>query len=136
MHLRRAVLLFAIVLGLAAVAASLAPPPAERERREEPPPAPAPPAERLPPDRPQVAEFPARAGRLVTRQVEAGERAVVEVRVDSPGEVSIDGLGLLQAADPATPAVFDVLPSRSGSYAVRFAPIEAPARQLGLLRVR
>jgi hypothetical protein len=129
MHLRRAVLLFAIVLGLAAVAASLS-----RERdgedgrsaRSEAPVGRAP--KRAPtasPGRAGAVERPlrfdaSRASR--TLALEQGRAGVVEVRVPAPGQVDIEGLGLTASAEPLTPARFDVLAREPGRHPVRFTP--------------
>ena len=124
MHLRRALLLFAIVLGMAALVASLSRPIEERrgdsERREPrepgPPTVSAPPAQELP----EALSFD--ASETETMRLRAGVAATVEVSVDEPGNVEIPGLGLSAAADPVTPARFDVLASRPGRYQLLFTP--------------
>lgn len=139
MHLRRALLLFAIVLGFAAVAASLAPPPTEETATDSTTAQPLPPPP--PPDAPPVAGAPEEL-RFVTggerperRTIEAGERAVVTVAVDDRGQVAIAGLGLVQAAEPGTPARFDVLASRAGRYEVTFRPVEGEPVRIGIIEV-
>ena len=139
MHLRRALLLFAIVLGFAAIAAWLAPPPTD-EDADEPSttveaPAPA------PDDRAPAARAPEELG-FVTgeeeperRRVEAGRRAVVTVAVQDSGQVSIEGLGLLQSAEPGTPARFDVLLTRAGRYEITFQPVEGRPERIGIIEV-
>jgi hypothetical protein len=120
-HLRRALLLFAIVLGLAAVAASFSrsgdeapqsPPPAA-PAREEPTVSPGPSAER-----PAALRF--NAARDRTRRLEVGRPATVEVAVDEPGQVQIPLLGLSSPAAPVTPARFDILPSEARRYRIVF----------------
>ena len=136
MHLRRALLLFAIVLGMAALVASLSGP-IEQGRdsttaREPTKPGPA------------VAE-PGPAAEPATslsfdgpenesKRLAAGRAATVEVSVAEPGEVSIPGLGLTEPADPDTPASFDVLATSEGSYEVVFMPASgAPNEHAGKL---
>ena len=127
MHLRRALLLFVIVLGMAALAASLSRPADDRDEREQA----AEPRTTEQPSPPTAgpgagvvlagAGLVRRRGRRV-RRVEAGEAATLEVSVTEPGSVEIPGLGLTASADPLTPARFEVLPSRPGDYEIVFKP--------------
>ena len=137
MHLRRALLLFALVLGLAALAALLSPPGRKREDRT-----PVAPGEGLPELSPgPSAGGPARLrfsdeGKPERRSLRAGRPAVVTVRVGEPGQVELDGLGLSAPAEPLTPARFDVLTDRLGRYRVRFtAAGRTRAETVGVLRV-
>ena len=121
MELRRALLLFAIVLGLAAIVTSVSRP---REARDPPPGAP--PASSVAAPRAGAAEpleirF-ERPSKLRTRRLETGRPTTVIVTVDEPGQVEIEGLGLSAAAEPLTPARFDVLASDEGRHRVRFTP--------------
>ncbi len=117
-------LLFAIVLGMAALVASLSRPvddrrddSAQREPTEPGPPTASPaPA----PELPEALSFD--ASETETMRLPAGAAATVEVSVDEPGSVDIPGLGLSAAADPVTPARFDVLASRPGRYELLFTP--------------
>lgn len=131
MHVPRALLLFAIVLGLAAVAASLSrsgdegdsPPPrsADNETRTETSPTLAPgDAETQPAAAPETLAFMVEDPRR--RGLEAGRAATVEVLVDEPGQVSIPDLGLTAAGEPVTPARFDVLVPEEGRYPIVFTP--------------
>jgi hypothetical protein len=137
-HLRRAVLLFAIVLGLTAIASSVAPPPREATRNgapattEAPAPAPAPPE----PIRTLGFEYPVPGSRPRSVTLEKGAHVVIAVRANTPGEAAVPRLGLTDDADPDTPASFDVLISDDGRYDVLFAPVSggAPSR-LGTLVV-
>jgi len=123
-HLRRALLLFAIVLGMAALAASLARSPdprrddaAPREPREAGPPTAAPqPA----PDAPSALSFDAAEKESV--RLAAGAAATVEVSVEEAGTVDIPELGLSATADAVTPARFDVLATNPGRYELTFTP--------------
>ena len=129
MHLRRALLLFAIVLGLAAIAASVSRQPQESGERAERPPAPA------PEERPSVSAPPARstveltfnAEREKSRSLDSGRPATVFVEVDEPGLVEIPDLGLSSTADPLTPARFDVLVSEPDRYRIVFTPAAGDA---------
>jgi hypothetical protein len=127
-HLRRALLLFAIVLGLAAVAASVS-----RPRDSETPPTTS--TEQAPTIEPGTAEAPPPgeagpgsvdvtfdADKAQTHRIRAGQAATVVVEVPEAGQVSIDDLGMTDTAEPTTPASFDVLTSNVGRYAVTFMP--------------
>jgi hypothetical protein len=125
-HLRRALLLFAIVLGMAALAASLSRPADDGGEPEQP-------AAQAPPDRgpPTAAPTPATGPREPvsfdasadeSRRLPAGSAATVEVTVTEPGSVEIPDLGLSTEADALTPARFEVFPSRPGDYEIVFTP--------------
>ena len=146
MHLRRALLLFALVLGVAALAASfsrdsgsrdpLAPtdPNATQTQTETAPTA-------TPGDTPVAGgEAPATLRFDVaedqTRRLETGAAASVEVSVEEPGLVSIPLLGLSGPAEPVTPARFDVLVPNAGNYPIVFTPaLGDEEREVGLLSV-
>ncbi len=134
MHIRRALLLFAIVLGLAALAASLSrtgdenpPRPAEQATTSTPEPKPETTPRAAP--REETTEV-ADGGSIVelnaaedkSGRIEAGRSATLEVAVVQPGQVTIPDLGLTAAADPLTPARFDVLVTSPGRYAIEFSP--------------
>ena len=133
MQIRRVLLLFALVLGLSAVVASLAPPPEEAgddERATDTTvatsPAPGPAVPRMPV---RIAA----GGPQVTRRVQEGSSFRLEVPVREPGDVVVDRLGLRQSADPHTPAQFYVLASPPGRYAVAFVPVLGDRRVIGHL---
>jgi hypothetical protein len=142
-HLRRALLLFAIVLGLAAVAASLSR--SREEPREQP--APSPPASSAERTEPNVspgqiipAQPPARlrfvAERDQTRQLEFGQPGTLEVAVEDSGQVEIPLLGLTTTADSLTPARFEVLPPEARRYPITFTPAAGDeTREAGTLLV-
>ncbi len=137
MHLRRALLLFVVVLGLAALAASLSRPRSERSNRRAQPPAPVTPTVEPGPaaTEPTRLSFTA-GGRPQTRRLQAGRAATVTVRVREPGQVELQGLGLTTAAEAVTPARFEVLVRRPGRYPVRFMPAGHTQTLLaGVLRV-
>ncbi len=121
MHIRRALLLFAIVLGMAALVASFSRPPENRtptERSEQPGPPTAAPAPVDNPPRPISLD----ATSQDRRRLEQGRAATVEIAVDEPGIVEVPDLGLTASADERTPARFDVFPTRTGDYAILFRP--------------
>jgi hypothetical protein len=132
-HLRRALLLFAIVLGLAALAASVsrprdeggggeplgpgAPPATETQRTPTATPGP---ESQAGPDAPITFA----AGGADEHSIAAGQSATVLVEVDDPGQVEIPELGLNDAATPVTPARFEVF-APPGAYELRFTPAGA-----------
>jgi len=142
-ELRRALLLFAIVLGLAAVVSSLANPRTREDRAADEP------ARTTPEANPSSSTATAQpaAGQTAvirfavgkprkTETVRAETAATVEASVEEPGEVRIDGLGLIAQATPLTPARFDVLSTRPGRYPVRFRAVpDSESRLLGFLQV-
>jgi hypothetical protein len=122
-HLRRALLLFAVVLGLAAIVASVSR--TDRGSHSEPP------RPRAGPEKPRRS--PPRAAEAVLVRFAAGERrtvrrlavgrpAVVSVTAGQAGLVSIPGLGLSRSAEPSTPARFDVFQTEPGRFGVVFSP--------------
>lgn len=135
MHLRRALLLFAIVLGLAAVAAALSTPP--QQRRAEPRRADRPPPRRQPRAAAQVTRILFRQrGRPAVRRLDVGQAAVVTVEVERPGQVELPALGMAASAEPLTPATLEVLPPSAGRYQLRFtAAGELASERLGVLAV-
>ena len=144
MHLRRALLLFAIVLGLAAVAASVSRPrtespgdgagggqPTATEQQGPPTAAPGPADPAAPVE---LTFFAADPG---PQRINAGQAAIVHVDVEEPGQVHIEDLGLSASAEPLTPARFDVFTRATGRHPVTFEPAgdEAVPEQVGALVV-
>lgn len=121
-ELRRALLLFAIVLGLAAIVAAVSGSRSDRTRTRAAEPA-APPAAiaRPGPARETTIRFDA-AGPASTRSAHVDESVTVDVKVDEPATVELQGLGLADDAEPLTPARFDVLATRPGRHAVLLIP--------------
>lgn len=75
-------------------------------------------------------------GRPRTERVTAGDSAVVTASVDQPGQVEVEGLGLLAAAEPATPATLP-LSAQPGRYSVLFTPSrDGEPRRIGTLIVK
>jgi hypothetical protein len=121
-HVRRALLLFAIVLGLAAIAASVSRTPEESGERAE---------RRIEPRAPTVspgrsvssrgtAELSFDAGRDQKRRLDSGRPARVFVEVEEPGLVEIPDLGRNAPADPLTPARFELLVPDPGRFDIAF----------------
>ena len=138
MHLRRAVLLFALVLGLAAVATAVSGSRRERAAEQRSPRAVEPPAgSAAPPEARGPAHIRFRPGDAVrVRHLHVGQPALLTVEVSRPGQVEIPGLGLTAPADPVTPARFDVLASEPGRFALRFTPAgEVASGRVGTLSV-
>lgn len=139
MELRRALLLFAIVLGVAAIASSLA-----RPRDEERPatdatttvaaPSATEPAAKSP--QPTTIQF-GTAAKPQTRRLEIGQPATVLVDVETPSQVDIPSLGLTDTAEPLTPALFEVLATAAGSHPIMLQPAasEALPSKVGTLKV-
>jgi hypothetical protein len=128
-HLRRALLLFAIVLGLAAIAASVSRPRDADDRTESLRTSPAttetergPPAEPAPDRPPSTAELTFSTRDPGAQRVRAGQAVTVLVEVEEPGQVEIADLGVSAAAQPLTPARFDVLTRTGGRYRITFTP--------------
>jgi hypothetical protein len=139
-HLRRALLLFAIVLGLAALAASISRPPEDSGDRDEQPRARQQTPSVSPGNEPasrDTIEVVFDAERAQVRRLDAGEPATVLVEVEEPGLVEIPDLGVSSPADPLTPARFELLVSDLGSFEVTFlvAGGELP-ETAGTLQVR
>jgi hypothetical protein len=149
-HVRRALLLFAIVLALAAVAASLSrsgdDDPLSPEQQATTTTTTTTPEQETTPraapreDTTDVAQSSAtvemNAAEDKSARVEAGRSTTLEVAVVEPGQVDIPDLGLTAAADPLTPARFDLLVNSPGRYGVEFTPSEGnEARSAGTLVV-
>ena len=117
MHLRRAILLFALVLGLAALAAAVSPS-REESRPSLTPAAPVPASEAVPRD----VRFDASSrGRPRLRRARTGEHVVVSVASGQGGVATIPKLGLTGSAAPDAPARFDLLAPEPGRYDVMVA---------------
>jgi hypothetical protein len=131
-HLRRAVLLFAIVLGLAALAASVSRPRENASERASPsaglPPPPE--TERTPTVSPGEADTGEPSVKVTfnyserdpTRTVRPGQAATVLVEVEEPGQVEIPDLGLSAFGEPLTPARFEVFGTEPGTHELLFTP--------------
>jgi hypothetical protein len=123
-HLRRALLLFAIVLGMAALAAGLSRP---AERSQEPTETAAPPATATSPAGGGTVDLRFSTSRPRTEVLPVGTAARIEVSAERAGMVEIREMGLSAAAEPHTPAAFYVLPHRDGRYPILFSAAGEPA---------
>jgi hypothetical protein len=134
-QIRRVLLLFALVLGLSALVASIAPPPETQDEQSEDTPA----VEQAAPGGPVVRaapvslSVPTAGARPATRRVRVGSSFTLEVSVPEPGEVVLDGLGLRRTADQLSPARFELLAEPPGRYAVAFLPVRGTRRIAGRL---
>jgi hypothetical protein len=150
MHLRRALLLFAIVLGLAALASSLARTPQRGAPGGGPPGTtgdntPETTGDGVPgttgghaggaspSSAKRVVMQVGPRGRIDTRRVFVGVPTTLIVEVRQPGEVRLEKLGLSSAADPLTPARFELLPEEPGRQPVTFDPAGVGPERSGTL---
>ena len=137
-ELRRALLLFAIVLGLAAIVTSISRPTERAKRSDGSGDAvrPATPTANPGRDPLKAAQVSFSAAEPAARRLEVGRPATVTVKAAVPGQVEVEGLGLSAPAEPLTPARFEVLAARPGQHPVRFTPVGGGAtRSAGTLRV-
>ena len=113
-------LLFALVLGLTALAAAVSPSTRDEDSGRPVPssPAPAVPVDEVLP-RPVVFEVRSAAKPQVLR-ARAGEHVMVVVRSAAGGLVTIPQLGRTATVSPAAPARFDLLAPEPGRYDVLF----------------
>ncbi len=148
MELRRAILLFAIILGLAAIATSVQRPDSERQSPDREAQAPRANGEPTPPSIPSAS---ARTGSPIssppevtfpadlqpeTESLKLDRATTVIVTAEDPGEVEIPRLGLSGYAQRLAPARFELLPTSVGGYDVFFSPTdEGPRRKIGVLDV-
>lgn len=139
LELRRAILLFAIVLGLAAVATSVSRPTATTEseaQRASAGPQSTPTARPQPdPMRVEIKFETSRAAEMRTLSV--GRAATVTVETVRPGLVEIGDSGLNAPAERLTPARFDVLFAEPDRFPILFTRTgAAKARKVGMLKVK
>jgi hypothetical protein len=129
-HLRRALLLFALVLGLTALAASIAPAPRRDEDTVRPAPTPAGPA----PAQVSISFHAAVAKRAPpARRVDPGAHLTVAVAAARPGQAEIPRLGLTATVTRSAPAQFDLLAPDDGRSDVLFRPTTGQPRRVGTL---
>jgi hypothetical protein len=131
MHMRRVLILVAMVVLLTGVVVAITPP-ARRQVDSSPGPPPASPDRRSeardvslrypPPEKPPVVS-------LVP-----GDHTVVQVTTTTAGEAGV--MGLTDTAEPGTPATFDLLVPGPASYAVTFTPGFGRPSRIGTLAVK
>jgi hypothetical protein len=122
-HLRRALILFGVVLALAALAASISEPRHDAQKQGSPSAAAAPPPHSVPAQPPTV-HFDA-SGPRQSKRLRVGSHVTVAVAVPESGQVDLEGLGLGSSAEPDTPALFDVLADHPMRVTVVFTPASA-----------
>jgi hypothetical protein len=131
-HIRRAILLFALVLGLTAVAASLAPTPRESRNQtpsKVPPPPPAPAGQGI-----TVVKLRAPAtAKPPEPQVKTGTHVVIAVSSSQAGQAAIPTLGRIASVGAYSPARFDLNAPAPGRYPVWFTAPGGEAQQVGTL---
>jgi hypothetical protein len=135
---RRLVILVAVLMGLTALAASVAPPPetARRDRSASPTPAPTP--SEAPPDRAVTGVVSARievgpdGGRPARVRARAGNTVVLDVTGDAVDAVVVDDLPVIEAIDPDTPAHLELQAPGPGRYPIKLLDAD---RQIGVLDV-
>ena len=137
MHLRRALLLFALVLGLTALAASVAPPPRD-EPEPAPAPAPPPPTADAGTGEPITLSFraPPKGGELPEREVAPDDHVIVKVKAETPGQVTIPDLGRTATVTESVPASFNILAPEPGTYDVMFEAVGGEPTRLGAIVTR
>jgi hypothetical protein len=131
-QIRRVLLLFALVLGLSALVASIAP---QRDEEEEAPREPTVASDAPPPLLKPALDLPVRDARAprITRRVKAGSSFSLTVSVPKPGDVVLEGLGLQRTGDPLAPVEFELLANPPGTHPVVFVPIDGNRRVVGRL---
>jgi hypothetical protein len=134
-HLRRALLLFALVLGLTALAATIAPSP--RDRQDTTPQAQQPAPSTTPIDagvRELSFQYPLPAkGGPPDRRVTPDEHVLVVVAVDAAGQVQIPVLGRTVSVTDTSPGQLDLLAPPVGSYDVLFTNTAGESTRVGTI---
>lgn len=135
------------MLGLAAIASSIARQPDEGAETQTsgdptatataPSPADEPPAATPSPGDAEATVRFSQADAPQRRRTGLGQATTVLVEVEAPGLVSVPSLGLVQPAEPLTPARFDVLPEGPGEHEIELDPSDPAAETvaIGTLRV-
>jgi hypothetical protein len=119
-------LLFALVLGLTALATAIAPPPPDSQEDTSP----APPPTRTVPEPTEVTFVAPARGKPLRHRVAADAHVVVQVLSLEGGQVTIPKLDLVDAVADGAPVRFDLLDLAAGRYDVLFEPAlaEEPVR--------
>jgi|SRR4051794_1949722 hypothetical protein len=130
MHVRRVLLLMAMVLLLTAAVVAITPPRHRTQRTVGT--APTPPVRSAPPRNVDLRFPPAK--RPPTAKLVQGDHALVRVSATQAGDASI--MGLTDSAEPGTPATFDLLASGPASYPVTFTPTFGSPKRIGTIEVR
>lgn len=112
---RRLLVFMAVMMGLSVVAVALSPPPPTVPRRV----APVTGGTSAPAADDVEETLDARASEARTITVAEGDALRLTVASPTLDTVEIEGLDLLAAVDPQTPAIFELTPDRAGTYPVR-----------------
>jgi hypothetical protein len=129
-HLRRALLLFALVLGLTALATAVAPSPRSSDNGAAVAP---PPPEAVPPETTVAFRSPVPRGRIPRRKILSTTHILVQVSADQGGQATIPALGQTAPVTASAPAGFDLLDLSPGSYDVMFQPALATTSRIGTI---
>jgi hypothetical protein len=72
-----------------------------------------------------------------THKLEQGQPATVLVDVETPGQVDIPSLGLTDAGEPLTPAMFEILETEPGNHPIMVQPAasETLPSKIGTLKI-
>jgi hypothetical protein len=127
---RRLVILVVVLMGLTALAASVAPTPETPRRGASQTPTPSPPPATSAGD-PAAVSLSVDGGRQ-PQQVQAmvGDDLTLEVEADAIDTVVIDGLDAVEPVAPDSPAQFELFADRPGTYPIRLLDAD---RELGEL---
>jgi hypothetical protein len=128
MHLRRALLLFAVVLFVSALVSLAAP--RQRSTRTQAPVAPPQPSGAG--EKSIRLSYPVK-GKAPAMRITSGTR--LQLEVDSTVAGLATAFGIFQPAESLTPARFDVLVPASGRYRVMFPPTSGAATPVGTFTV-
>jgi hypothetical protein len=132
-HVRRALLLFALVLGLTALATAIAPAP---KREDAPVPTTPTPARPAAEDASFTFRAPTGNRRPPVRRVTPGSHVTLAVAAADAGQVEIPRLGLNASVTANAPARFDLIAPGPGRYDVLFTPTVGDAGRVGTLVTR
>jgi hypothetical protein len=120
---RRIAILVAVLMGLTALAASLAPPPQPGRRNATPTPVPTPPPVGSTANPAGVAdlrlEVRRRGARLAHVRARVGDTVMLEVSGNVVDSVVVDHFDAIEPIDPGTPAALQLEAAVPGSFAVR-----------------
>ena len=134
MAARRLVIVMLMLLGISTLAAALAPPRSERTGSSSTTTRTTRSTTLTPPGGELVrAAIDAQAERPQRIRIDLGDQLSLEVKTTRAIQVEIAGLGLTDNAAPLSPARFDLLADRKGSFEVR---LQESRRKLGVVEVR
>jgi hypothetical protein len=130
---RRLIILVAVLMGLTALAASVAPPP-RTERRGDATPSPSPTADArtAPSARTVTAKIDVDAAPSAPVRARVGDTVVLDVSGDVVGAVVVTGLPAIEPIDPDTPAHLELFADAPGRFPIRLLD---QGRDVGILDV-